>query len=434
MSTVNAEIWKDISGYEGLYQVSNLGRVKGLARIIPVGNQMRNIPEKLKKLNMPHDSYCTVNLCNFEHVERQESVHRLVAAAFVPNDDVTKTQVNHIDGNKHNNRADNLEWVTPRENTVHAHVTGLASTRGKFNPSAKLPEEVALDIKNMKRNGYSLKHVYQKYIQYNYCTIYDCFHNNTWKYLESDIASKIPVYEIFMSIQGEGPNAGMRCIFVRVAGCPFRCSFCDSKYAWETNNSEIIKYHPKELSEKLIDICKRQNCIHVVLTGGDPCLYDFKEVIYMLNRAEVLVDVETEGWLYPEWLSYVNTVVFSPKPPSSGQPDVYEKLINYLNMLFDENGSYVHTNYVVKIPVFNDADIDFARKYSKFVNQIDNTHLSMYLSVGNSDVTTTESIRDRVLDDYEKLLNKINENPAEFSDVYILPQLHTLIWGNRQGV
>lgn len=434
MNKIHDEIWKDIPGYEGLYQVSNFGRVKGLSRIIPVGNQMRRVSEKLKKLNAPHDSYCTVNLCNSEHIERQELVHRLVAAAFIPNDDATKTQINHIDGNKQNNNVENLEWVTPRENTVHAHTSGLANSRGKFNPSAKLPEEVALDIKNMRRDGYNFKYVYKQYKQYNYFTVYDCFHGNTWKYLESDISSKIPVYEIFTSVQGEGPNVGMRCIFVRVAGCPFRCSFCDSKYAWNTDSPEVIKYYPKELSEALINISKEQHCNHVVLTGGDPCLYDFNEVIYTLNRVGVLVDIETEGWMYPDWLSNVDTVVFSPKPPSSGQPDIYEKLSSYLNKIFDKDNSYIHSDYAIKIPVFNDEDINFARKYSKLVDQIDNMHIRMYLSVGNSDVNTSESIRDRVLSDYEKLLDEINNNPQDFQNVYILPQLHTLIWGNKQGV
>ena len=60
--------------------------------------------------------------------------------------------------------------------------------------------------------------------------------------------------------------------------------------------------------------------------------------------------------------------------------------------------------------------------------------LRFYLSVGNSDTDTVESIRDRVLSDYETLLNKINENPSDFQNAYILPQIHTLIWGNKQGV
>ena len=58
----------------------------------------------------------------------------------------------------------------------------------------------------------------------------------------------------------------------------------------------------------------------------------------------------------------------------------------------------------------------------------------MYLSVGNSDVDTTESIRDRVLTVYESLLNQINEDPEGFEHIYILPQIHTLVWGNKSGV
>lgn len=246
----------------------------------------------------------------------------------------------------------------------------------------------------------------------------------------------IPVLEIFgPTIQGEGPNIGERCIFVRVKGCSYRCSWCDSKYTWNVNSSEGQNYSEDLLSKHLIGLCKESNCNRIVITGGNPCIYHFESVITDLKCKGIKVDIETQGDLYPEWLSNASQIVFSPKAPSSGMPDTYDKIVKYI----EENNYIQSADVAIKIPVFNDEDIEFARKYAKFVNEFvyqhdNNINLKMYLSVGNSDVDTAEAIRDRVLSDYEKLLNKINKNPEHFENISILPQLHTLVWGNKQGV
>lgn len=105
------EQWRDIAGYEGLYQVSDHGRVKRVDR----GNIL--VPCRTT------DGYLRVKLCR-HGVQCSICVHRLVAAAFIQNQD-NKPEVNHIDGNKTNNRADNIEWVTHHENVLHACRTGL---------------------------------------------------------------------------------------------------------------------------------------------------------------------------------------------------------------------------------------------------------------------------------------------------------------------
>ena len=111
------EIWKDIKGYEGLYQISNLGQVKSLARPINNFNQCCN-KDKLLKGGIKR-GYRQVILLK-DKKRKYASVHRLVAEAFLPNPD-KKPQVNHIDGNKKNNRLDNLEWVTASENMKHSY-------------------------------------------------------------------------------------------------------------------------------------------------------------------------------------------------------------------------------------------------------------------------------------------------------------------------
>ena len=97
------EEWRDIPGWEGLYQVSNMGRIRSIrVRVIK--------PYETK-------GYQVATLHSGDRYERQ-GVHRLVARAFLPNPE-EKEQVNHLDGDKSNNRVENLEWATCRENNLH---------------------------------------------------------------------------------------------------------------------------------------------------------------------------------------------------------------------------------------------------------------------------------------------------------------------------
>lgn len=125
------EIWKPIKGYEGLYEVSNLGRVKALARKKNCNKGYGTIKEHIMKQTSANSDYCRVPLTNKEHIKKYYLVHRLVATAFIPNLD-NLPQVNHIDGNKLNNVADNLEWCTREDNIKHAYKIGLNPSRKKI--------------------------------------------------------------------------------------------------------------------------------------------------------------------------------------------------------------------------------------------------------------------------------------------------------------
>lgn len=105
------EIWKPITGYEGLYEVSNKGRVKRLERaIVDSIGRKRHLRERILKNSLKSCGYIYVNLYNGD-----KRVHRLVAEAFIPNPE-NKPEVNHKDEVKTNNCVENLEWVTAKEN------------------------------------------------------------------------------------------------------------------------------------------------------------------------------------------------------------------------------------------------------------------------------------------------------------------------------
>jgi len=118
------EMWKDVVGYEGYYQVSNMGNVKSLDRLIPhyknsnfkyikVGRLLKQQISKSKS------KYKIVGLI-LNQKRKMKTIHRLVAEAFIPNPENKRT-VNHIDGIKENNHIENLEWATYSENNKHAY-------------------------------------------------------------------------------------------------------------------------------------------------------------------------------------------------------------------------------------------------------------------------------------------------------------------------
>jgi hypothetical protein len=118
------EVWKDVEGYEGLYQVSNLGRVKSLSRIVFKkmfgGNSHPYLrKERIKKADISKVGYHTVELSK-KGIQQRFKVHRLVMMVFKPIINHQDLQVHHIDNNPSNNSLDNLEWCSAIENIYHS--------------------------------------------------------------------------------------------------------------------------------------------------------------------------------------------------------------------------------------------------------------------------------------------------------------------------
>lgn len=128
---MNEEVWKDIEGYEGLYQVSNMGRVRSLDRKSKSKNKWNSynasIKGRIRLCATSRMGYLRMRLCK-DGVKQWYQLHQLVARAFIPNPDRKET-VNHIDGNKKNNCVSNLEWATQAENNKHARDNHLNNSR-----------------------------------------------------------------------------------------------------------------------------------------------------------------------------------------------------------------------------------------------------------------------------------------------------------------
>lgn len=140
------EIWKDIKGYEGLYQISNFGRVRSLERKV----KGRKYRRKFLSIQKNKNGYQKVGLYNSPN-HKSISIHRLVALNFIPNPH-NKKCVNHKDGNKENNKVNNLEWVTHSENMKHAFTKGLNFVT-KENHSNNIKRSIETNRRPVLRYG-----------------------------------------------------------------------------------------------------------------------------------------------------------------------------------------------------------------------------------------------------------------------------------------
>lgn len=138
------EIWKDITGFEGCYQISNFGNVRRLDTKILFKGTLSIRKGREIKTTLNSDKYPTVVLC-WKSLRKTHSVHRLVAMGFIPNPE-NLPQVNHKDGNKQHNHFNNLEWISPGGNQRHAYEMGLKS-HSENSGMAKLTDEDVIAIK-----------------------------------------------------------------------------------------------------------------------------------------------------------------------------------------------------------------------------------------------------------------------------------------------
>lgn len=122
------EIWKSCYGYEGIIEVSSLGRFKSLDRVIRTNSGHRRMTGIIRKPTNDKNGYQLATI-SIDGVSKSEKLHRLIMKSFKLVENCDKLEVNHKDGDKTNNRLDNLEWATRKDNMAHAFKTGLMPER-----------------------------------------------------------------------------------------------------------------------------------------------------------------------------------------------------------------------------------------------------------------------------------------------------------------
>lgn len=179
---LEGEDWLPIAGYEGLYEVSDLGRVRSVERKVVSKKGHHSIyssfiltQEKLK------NGYLRVALCCENRVKRY-SVHRLVCSTFNPNTE-NKPVVNHKNLNKEDNRAVNLEWCTQKENAQHASENGRTQ-QGEKNRGAKLTEMQVIEIRRLRKESNIGPSALGRMFGVGRNTIRECVNGKTWKHLK----------------------------------------------------------------------------------------------------------------------------------------------------------------------------------------------------------------------------------------------------------
>ncbi len=217
---------------------------------------------------------------------------------------------------------------------------------------------------------------------------------------------KIPVLEVFgPTFQGEGRAIGQKTMFVRTAGCDYRCSWCDSAFTWDGSEK------PDMLSADAI--IERLDALgmydYVTISGGNPLLIaGMKDLVEKLKARGVKLAVETQGSRYQDWLTQIDDVTLSPKPPSSGMSTDWEKLDAIVERLRPEQTTF-------KVAVL---------RYTPDV---------MYLSAGNPEPGADGDITDAQLRRLKQLWEDVARDPS-WQSVRVLPQLHTLLYANERGV
>lgn len=212
---------------------------------------------------------------------------------------------------------------------------------------------------------------------------------------------KIKINEIFKSIQGEGIQTGLPTTFIRTTGCNLRCSWCDTKYAYDEGRKMTI--------EEIVDRCKNLTVKRICLTGGEPLIHGEKSVglIKQLIKEGFEVLVETNGAVDVSNLPKETMISLDIKCPSSGMS---EKMIY-------ENLGFLKKKDQVKF-VINDAkDYDFAKKIVEKHKIEDKTNVIFQPVHGDNDFT--KLLIKKVLDD------KLN--------IRVGLQIHKFIWGNKKG-
>lgn len=240
---------------------------------------------------------------------------------------------------------------------------------------------------------------------------------------------KIRISEIFgPTIQGEGVLIGQPTVFVRTAGCDYRCDWCDTPYAvgsryrfnWQAMTCDEIFAEIEKLTggEPLV----------VTLSGGNPAIPPLGDLIELGKAKGYSFAIETQGSIVRPWFADLDVLTLSPKPPSSYMETDWDKLDASVAAAGPD------TQVSMKIVIFDDADYDYAKKvgarYPDLPLYLQPCNHTPHLGWGvNADQDPDMT---GIMDRMRWLVDKVVED--RWFNATVLPQLHVMIWGGKSGV
>jgi 7-carboxy-7-deazaguanine synthase len=240
--------------------------------------------------------------------------------------------------------------------------------------------------------------------------------------------AEIRVSEIFgPTIQGEGAVIGLPTVFVRTGGCDFRCTWCDSMHAVDPKyRAEWKPMWPAAILERVAELTGGSPIL-ITLSGGNPALQPCAGLIEEGHQLGHTFALETQGSAARPWFGNLDYLTLSPKPPSSGMgmdlPALEESI---------RRGECGAAAVSLKVVVFNRDDLSWALALHQTYPRV-----PFYVQVGNRDVLPGDvpDADDINRADLLKSLAWLSERviAARAYDVRVLPQLHTLMWGNARA-
>jgi 7-carboxy-7-deazaguanine synthase len=240
-------------------------------------------------------------------------------------------------------------------------------------------------------------------------------------------SAEIRISEIFgPTIQGEGVLIGLPTVFVRTGGCDYRCSWCDTLHAVDSDYRHDWKPMGVDAIWQQVTTLSGGKPLMVSLSGGNPAIQPLGPLIEHGHGQGYRFALETQGSIAKSWFADLDVLVLSPKPPSSGMETDFDALDDCLRMAANKPQT------ALKFVVFDDEDYDYARKVADRYPD-----LPVYLQPGNHtppppDDDDARIDIDGIIDRMLWLVTKVTDD--HWFDARVLPQLHVLLWGNKRGV
>ncbi len=267
-------------------------------------------------------------------------------------------------------------------------------------------------------------------------------------HLHDDSNPLISISEVFgPTVQGEGALIGTQTIFVRTAGCDYRCSWCDTGYAVLTEHDKDWKNrHADEIFAEIEKLSNKQP-MWITLSGGNPAIQHLEPLIKLGQSKGYKFSMETQGSISKPWFALLDQLTLSPKPPSSTMNFKHRGLQRCLEACEtkntfnnkEENKRHIHTDISLKFVVADDNDLAWAKEVADQYPQLPcyvqpcNIHADITVdkrTFTNSQQNSNENgAKTTPYDQKQRMLWLIDAvQSLNWSNVRILPQLH--VWLN----